>query len=321
MAKLNIASTSYSGELALPFVAPAILAANSIAQRYVSLFEEVKRRQVVKLLTGGQIVPAACDFDESVGTLNLAERVLETTDLMVNEWLCKNDLRSDWLSRELGPSFNGQDLPEAVEEQILLYLGRIVARYNERHIWQGNYNPEDGTDVGAPFTGYDGLLRHIVDSGSSNIDTITGPLTGDGTGNRIIEQLEALLALAPSDVHNDDANLIFMSKKSLFLLQREMSGVVTTSGGVSPTFVGDPRPSLFLGFQIVTPSGFPNDALLITKPENLAFGTDLMSDEISATVVDMQQTNASKNVRMAMHFSGGTQFMSADSLALIHREA
>lgn len=305
----------------MPFVAAAILTADTLANGYVRLLEQVKYRQVMKKLIGGSVVPATCDFDTEVGTLELDERILETTDLKVDEFVCKDDLRQDWLSSELGPSYLDQDLPTEVTDNILLYLARIAARNNEHNIWKGNFNPVNGGTIGANFTAFDGLLRLIVDSVPLAETTVVGPFTYDTSGNAILDMLETLIQQAPDDIIGDPMTKIYMSRRSLFLLQRAMAGQVVTQGGFSPTFVGDPRPQVFLGYDIWTPAGFSDDTLLMSAKDNLVFGTDLESDYNSATVVDMQQTDASRNVRMSMRFSGGTQFVDEDSLSIVRRSA
>lgn len=51
MAKsLDINSSSYAGELALPYIAPAILSADTIANGYITVHENVKFKAVLKVI-------------------------------------------------------------------------------------------------------------------------------------------------------------------------------------------------------------------------------------------------------------------------------
>ena len=55
---LNIDNSSYDGALALPYVAPAILAADSIARGYITVKENIKYKAVLKKLSGSSIAPS-----------------------------------------------------------------------------------------------------------------------------------------------------------------------------------------------------------------------------------------------------------------------
>ena len=66
---LTITST-YAGELALPYVAPAILAADSLANNYITTKENVKKQIILKKLDGAVLQAggaAGCDFDAQTG--------------------------------------------------------------------------------------------------------------------------------------------------------------------------------------------------------------------------------------------------------------
>ena len=47
---MDINNSSYNGELALPYIAPAILSADTIANGYITVHENVKHKAVLKKL-------------------------------------------------------------------------------------------------------------------------------------------------------------------------------------------------------------------------------------------------------------------------------
>ena len=53
----------------------------------------------------------------------------------------------------------------------------------------------------------------------------------------MLTHLDAAVNNAPSEVQSDNGSVIYMSRKSLFLLQRAMAGQVGTTT-ISPVFVG-----------------------------------------------------------------------------------
>lgn len=102
---LTITST-YAGELALPYIAAAVLSGDTIANNYITVKENVKYKAVLKILASTGLVKAAtCDFDNSTSTLALTEKVLTVTDLMVNIQLCKAEF-----TKRLGSGSNRKRL-------------------------------------------------------------------------------------------------------------------------------------------------------------------------------------------------------------------
>jgi len=318
---LNITST-YAGELALPYIAPAILSANSIANNYVVLHEGVKKKMVLKKLSGSSLKAFGCDFTSTTDDMTLTEVVLDPTELMVNEQFCKNDFRQDWEALQTGAGFINDQIPPNFQAFLLLFLANKVQEGIEKAIWHGNYNSTDGsTSGGGAVSTFDGVMRRIfVGQSDMGYDLgVANAFTADASATGILTHLDSLVGNAPDVTQNDPNATIVMSRKSLFLLQRAMAGLVDTSGGYSPSFVGAQNPTTFLGFPIVTPAGMANDTLLLSRLDNFHFGTDLASDFNHALVVDMSQTDASDNVRVAMRFTGGVQIGDLGSIACVRR--
>ena len=317
-----INSSSYAGELALPYIAPAILAADSIANGYITLKENVKYRAVLKSLSGGSIQAATCDFTDGETDLELDEVILSVTNLMINEQICKEDFRSDWEALQTGRGYINDQLPPNFETFLLQYLAARVAESIEQNMWQGGYDADGAGGGGILVNAFTGICQHIVNGAPGAETLVVGAFTPDAVAaTGILTHLSTLVNNAPSVLQSNNNSVIMMSKRSLFLLQRAMAGLLVTQGAYSPTFVGENRPTTFLGFPIVTPAGFPNDTLVMTYVGNLFFGTDLTSDYNQAVVVDMTKTDASDNVRVAMRFSGGTQVAHLADVSVVRRSS
>jgi hypothetical protein len=122
---------------------------------------------------------------------------------------------------------------------------------------------------------------------------------------------------APSTVQSDNGSVVYMSRKSLFLLQRAMAGLGTST--VSPVFVGSDRPLTYLGFNIVAPAGMPNDTIVFANPNQLYFGTDLLTDHINASILNLRDVTGDDVTRVIMQFSGGAQIVDAGSISAVRR--
>ena len=334
MANATVGVGTYAGEAARPYVAAAILSADSIANNYVSVLENVHSKAVLRKFSGAAISAAECTFTTpSSGQLTLGEAVLNATALQVNEQVCNKDLRATWESAQM----RGQSsaAPADFTTFAAQYVAAKVAENIEINLWGGNFDPSDSALTGGGVLGssFDGLYHHIVDQESDlGFDgNVAGAFTADAVAaTGILTHLDALVAGAPSAVQSDANANIYMSRKSLFLLQRAMAGIgifqanaTDTTGfagvGYSPEFVGAARPTSFLGFNVVAASGCPNDTLLLCNPNQIYFGTDLLTDHINASILDLTGVTGDDVTRVIMRFSGGTQIVDAGSLAVIRR--
>ena len=319
-ANATIGVGTYAGEAARPYVAAAILSADTIANNYVSVLQNVHSKAVLRKFSGAAIqANDDCAFSTpAAGQLTLGESVLTATALKVNEQVCNEDLRATWE----GALMNGQNsgAPADFTTYVAQYVAAKVAESVEGNLWQGNYDA-DGSGAGsATYTSFDGLCEVIKDAAASlgYNGTAAGAFTADADGTTgILTHLDDAVHNAPSTVQSDNGSVVYMSRKSLFLLQRAMAGLGTST--VSPVFVGSDRPLTYLGFNIVAPAGMPNDTIVFANPNQLYFGTDLLTDHINASILNLRDVTGDDVTRVIMQFSGGTQIVDAGSISAVRR--
>jgi hypothetical protein len=319
-ANATIGVGTYAGEAARPYVAAAILSADTIANNYVSVLQNVHSKAVLRKFSGAAIqANDDCAFSTpAAGQLTLGESVLTATALKVNEQVCNEDLRATWE----GALMNGQNsgAPADFTTYVAQYVAAKVAESVEGNLWQGNYDA-DGSGAGsATYTSFDGLCEVIKDAAASlgYNGTAAGAFTADADGTTgILTHLDDAVHNAPSTVQSDNGSVVYMSRKSLFLLQRAMAGLGTST--VSPVFVGSDRPLTYLGFNIVAPAGMPNDTIVFANPNQLYFGTDLLTDHINASILNLRDVTGDDVTRVIMQFSGGAQIVDAGSISAVRR--
>jgi len=320
MANASVAVGTYTGEAARPYVAAAILSADTIANGYVSVLQNVHSKAVLRKFSGAAIQPNDdCAFSTpAAGYLTLGEAVLTATALKVNEQVCNEQLRATWE----GTQMNGQNsaAPADFTTYVAQYVAAKVAESIEGNLWQGNYD-FDGTGAGTiAYSSFDGLCEVIKDAAGSlgYNGTAAGAFTADADGTTgILTHLDDAVHNAPSTVQSDNGSVVYMSRKSLFLLQRAMAGLGTTT--ISPVFVGSERPLSYLGFNIVAPAGMPNDTIIFANPNQLYFGTDLLTDHINASILNLRDVTGDDVTRVIMQFSGGAQIVDAGSISAVRR--
>lgn len=298
---LTISSSSYNGELALPYITAALLTGDTIANRYVTVKENVKFKAVLKKLASSGLVKAAgCNFDNSTSTLTLSEAVLQVTDLMTNIEVCKEQFASDWEAMQTGRGFINDVIPANFADFLVTYLAGKISEQIEFNLWQGNFS---GAWSGASgYTAFDGLMKKLQDAFTTSPSyNITAALTA---GN-IMTAVDGTVAVIPAAIMGSPNTKCYMSRKTYQLYMQACMNGISAGGALVPSF--DPIAKQVYGYEIYVCPGFPNDCLLFAQPDNLFVGTDLVSDQNEVKVVDMSLTDASDNVRMAMRYRFGTQ--------------
>jgi len=312
-ANASIAVGTYAGEAARPYVAAAILSADTIANNYVSVLQNVHSKAVLRKFSGAAIqANDDCGFSTAAGQLTLGEAVLTASPLKVNEQVCNEDLRATWE----GALMSGQNsaAPADFTTYVAQYVAAKVAETIEGSLWQGNYDA-DGTGGGSvAYSSFNGLCKQLLDATPGYESATVGAFTADNAAiTGILTRLDDIVNNAPSTVQSDNGSVIYMSRKSLFLLQRAMAGLGTAN--ISPVFVGSDRPLTYMGFSVVAPAGMPNDTIIFCNPNQLYFGTDLLTDHVNASILNLRDVTGDDVTRVIMQFSGGTQIVDAGSIA------
>jgi len=191
------------------------------------------------------------------------------------------------------------------------YVAAKVAANVEQNIWQGNYDSNGTGAGGAVVTQFDGIMKHIVDATPTHENTITTALTA-GT---ISGELATLVGDLPSAIIGDPDAVIYMSRKSFQLYYQFLA-----DNNNNPVLAAAVANS-YLGYEIITPAGFPDDTLLLGKKDNFYFGTNLLTDHIEARFLDLTGTTGDAVTRIAMLFDGGTQVVDHDSYGVVRRTA
>jgi len=308
---------TYAGEAARPYVAAAVLSADTIANNYVSTIENVHSKAVLRKFSGVSMAAATCTFTPGeTNPLVLDEAVLEATALQVNEQVCNKDLRATWEGMQMrGQSSNA---PADFTTFAAQYVAAKVAEGVEHNIWAGNW--KQVLDEAAPYASFTGIIQNIV-AGAPDRETVdTLPLAAATVATTSTGILDALALItagaegAPATIAGDPNTKIFMSRGSAQLYYQALAATYNLP------FLNDGLVARYAGYDIITPGGFPDNVLLISKIDNLYFGTDLLTDHIQASVLDLTGVTGDDVTRVIMKFSGGTQVVDLNGLAIWRTE-
>lgn len=303
---MDFGVSTYAGTAAVPFVAPAILSADTIANGYCTILDNVRYKANLRKVTNGTVAARSCDFLTPATPLDISDVVLTTTELQVNEEICNHELARTWAAEQMRGSF--APVPGDYEQFLAQYVSARVAESIERNIWQGNY---DYTDGGAPtYDLYDGIMAKYVAGAGTNETLVSGAFTNA----TIDDRLASLVADLPDALVGDPATVIYMSRKSFqlyfqFLASNDNNPVLATQ-----------MAKFYLGYEIITPAGFPDDTLLASRKDNLYFGTNVLTDHVEARFIDLRNTTGADLTRILMMFDGGTQIVDEASAACVRRD-
>ena len=308
-------STTYVGQLATPFVAPAILSADSIANGYISVLENVRHEAVLKKFAGGAIGPRTCEFTTIANPLALSDVTLTTAQLQVNEQICNYQLAQDWAAAQMRGA--SAAMPNAYQGFISNYVAKVVQADVENNIWHGNYNHTNGA-VGGSYTSFTGILAHYVAGAGTHETTNVGAWQGSTpatTATYILDKLAILTADAPPAIAGDPDAMIFMSRASAQLYYQALAATYQLP------FLNDGLVARYAGYTIVTPAGFPNDTAILSKVDNLYFGTNVLTDMIEARMLDLTAVTGDAVTRVALLFDAGAQIVDEASMSCVRRSA
>ena len=140
MATITAATGNYKGKLALPYVTPAIMAADTIVNNLCDVRTNVVGTAVLRKWSGATLRARSCGFVGQSGA-TLGEVTLATTKLEIKLELCQKDLAATW---EADLMRNSKLAPQDTKQAFLQYIAKAAAQDIEKNMWRGNYNSATG---------------------------------------------------------------------------------------------------------------------------------------------------------------------------------
>ena len=311
----TISGGTYAGEAASGYIAAALLSANTLDKKLVTIMPNVKYKSVIQKIAVANLVNAAsCDFVTNTGSVTISEQVLTPAELQVNVQLCKQDFLNSWEALNLG--FSAFDeIPKSFNDYLVSYIGGKVAEATETNIWQGLAST--GT-----FNGFQNLFSASVAAGGGVLPArqtggSSSIISGSVTSANIIAKFDSIVQTVPTTVYGKQDLVLYVGTNVARAWQQATSGVSTTLGtsvtniganGYQNAFVIGEKPFNYNGIDVVLCPGMSDDKIVAAQKSNLFFGTGLLSDYNQVKVIDMADIDGSQNYRIIMRFTSGVQF-------------
>ena len=301
----TISNSTYAGEAAAGYIAAALLSANTLDKKLVTIMPNVKFKSVIqKLEVSGIVQDAQCDFTTS-GSVAISEQVLTPKELQVNLLLCKQGFVDSWEALQLG--FSAFDeIPKNFNDFLISYVGGKVAEVTETSIWQGT------ASTNGQFGGFQTAFSASIAAGGATavLAAKSGSIviSGSVTSANVLDKLNSVVNTIPATVYGKPDVLLYVATDVARAYQQALAGgAIGANGWNNQMNVGE-KPFNFNGLEIVWCPGMSSSKIVAAQKSNLFFGTGLLSDYNEVKVLDMANIDGSQNYRIVMRYTGGTQF-------------
>lgn len=285
-------STTYTGKDLAGFYSTALLTGDT--KSVIRLIPDVKSKAKLASLNLSNILSAdGCSFADS-GTATLAQRTLEVCSLRVNLEFCERDFEVNYLSEQLRAGSNKGQIPASFQDYILQEVATNISAATELLLWQG--------DTGAsPADLCDGFLTlFAADSGIAEVAVVSGGLTAAN----IIAELGRLYAAIPCTISGNGKVVMFLPCSAVKFYKQALAAL----GNTFATYNTGNFDLNYIGVKIIESKGLPDNVMVAAEPNNLWFGTDLMSDLSDVTLIPQRNISGASTVRFITEFKFGVQY-------------
>ncbi|NDW10065.1 phage major capsid protein [Dysgonomonas sp. 520] len=201
------------------------------------------------------------------GDVKFSERELEVKPYKVNFEQCLAEFEKSWIGEIMKPGANLDELPSEVEDQIMYLVQKKIGKEIEAKIWNG---VASATDI-------DGFIT-VLDNATDTIKVAGVALTKAN----ILGEFEKIFLAQSEDVidASEDGELKFyVSKKAEKLIKLALADTNNSNIVINQNWLNTGDSISYMGYEVVALSGIPSDVMVFANWHNLAYGTDLISDE------------------------------------------
>jgi hypothetical protein len=308
-------TTTYAGEFAGEYIAAALLSASTIDDGGLTVKANIAFKEVIKKLATGDLVsPASCDFTPN-SSVTLTERIIQPVELQVNLQLCKYDFVNDWEAQQMGYGL-GQTLPPKFSDFMIAHVAAEVAQNTEICIWRGDTAGAAGVNS---FDGFEKLIAASAAAGDIPAGQQVAAIAGGLDAANIIQELSKVVDAIPASLYGKEDLFLYIGSAAAKFYVQALGGFAAAGLGANGvnnmgTQWWNNGSLTVNGVKIFVCPGMSPNKMYAAQRSNLYFGTGILNDTNVVKVLDMQDLDASNNVRMVMRFTSAVQFGIASDL-------
>lgn len=267
--------------------------ANTIADGIVNVIPDVIGSAFLRktYVTDG-LADYSCGFN-ATGAVNLSEIEITPKKLKVNLEICKETFRSRWSASQMGFSAWNNQIPADEQEALMLELTSAISAKIDSNIWTG---------VAATSGQFGGLIPKML-ADATVVDVAGSVIT---SSNVIAELGEALDAQSDEVIARED--FVFGVSKNVH------RAYVRALGATQANFDADN--TYFEGYKLQIINGLPANTMVLFPSKMVSFVTGLLSDTNEVKIKDMDESDLSGTIRVAMVFTAGVGYADGSDIVL-----
>lgn len=292
MATNFVDNTTYAGKDTLGFYSTALLTGDTKSK--VRLVPNVKSKIKLASLNLSNILQASdCSWSDS-GTATLAQKTLEVCPIKINLEFCEHDFEVDYLSEQLKAGSNKGQIPASFQDYILGEVAKNVSADLENLFWQGDTSA-------SPADLCDGLIVQLEDD--STVLDLTA-VSGGVTASNVIAELGRVYEEIPCTISETGKVVIFIGCDIAKFYREALAALGTNFA----TYNAGNFDLNYMGVPLIVSQGLPANTMVAADPQNLWYGTDLVSDPEDIMIISMKSTTGVPTVRFVAEFKFGVNF-------------
>jgi hypothetical protein len=273
MATTTTVSSNYNGKAAGAIIGQAFKEIDTIAKNIVTIAEDVNfKLSLRKIQYTNGTTAYSCGFTPA-GAMVLNENTLEPKKFKNDLDVCKEDFRATWSDGIMGASASNPNAPADIMEAMQMEILGAMAEKLETDIWQGSDANAD------EFDGFITLWTadaDIIKGGNG----LTNPVAPVSESNVLDAYLKPALNAVPYALRRKEL-VVAVSPDVAQMYAFKLATAGVTNG------LGNTDFALSIGrYAIEVVNGLPDNTVSVFERKNLVFGTGLLADYNTFTLVD-----------------------------------
>ena len=280
------------------FYSKAYLSSPDIPNNFRTLPGVKSKTKLANVVFGQVLQPYNCAFAPSTDVLDAID--IDVCSLSAMAELCQFDLEQSFLALQMTKGSNGDFTVASFMSYYWNEMAMTIGQDIEVLRWQGNDESED--PLLALCTGY--LFKMFYDA------DVVGLYDGAITTSNVLTQLEAMLNAAPAAIVRRKADLRFYVSTNVANAYE-----LKAATGNTQTYVTLPLGLTFLGINVVTCEGMPDNTMVLTLKNNLIYSFDAEGDSKALKAINLSDTTAEPvlrtraNMKVGFHYTNPTEIV------------
>jgi len=281
------------------FYSKAYLSSPDIPNNFRTL-PGVKSKTKLANVVFGQVLQAYnCAFSPSTDLLDAID--IDVCSLSAMAELCQFDLEQSFLALQMTKGSNGDFTVASFMAYYWNEMAMTIGQDIELLRWQGD------TTGGDPLLELcDGYLVKMCADGD-----IVGLYNGAITSGNVIAEMEAIVLAAPSAIVRRKADLrMYVSTNVANAYE------LAAASGNTQTYVTLPLGLTFLGINVVTCEGMPDNTIVLTLKNNLIYSFDAEGDSKALRAINLSDSIAEPVLRTRANMKVGFHYTNPAEIVL-----